>query len=58
MAIYESPNDAIYALSAVTAYAHWLERDPGAVPLLDTDEEAGRRLVNRVLSRERRVAVS
>ena len=53
MATYESPNDAIYALSAVTAYAHWLERDPGAVPLLDTDDEAGRRLVNRVLSRNR-----
>ena len=53
MAIYESPNDAIYALSAATAYAHWLERDPGAVPLLDTDEDAGHRVVNRVLSRER-----
>jgi acyl-CoA synthetase (NDP forming)/GNAT superfamily N-acetyltransferase len=54
MAIYDSPNDAIYALSAVTAYAHWLERDPGAVPLLDTDEDAGHRVVNRVLSRARR----
>jgi acyl-CoA synthetase (NDP forming)/GNAT superfamily N-acetyltransferase len=54
MAVYDSPNDAVYALSAVSAYAHWLDRDPGAVPLLDTDTDAGRRVVNRVLSRERR----
>ena len=51
MATYEAPGDAIDALSAVTAYAHWLERDPGAVPLLDTDEERARRLVNRMLFR-------
>ncbi len=57
MATYESANDAIYAVAAVTAYAHWLERDPGAVPLLDTDDEAGRRLVNRVLSRNRKGGV-
>ena len=54
MAIYETPGDAINALAAVTAYAHWLERDAGAVPLLDTDADAGRRIVNRVLSRGRR----
>ena len=28
------------------AYAHWRERDPGAVPLLEVDEVAARRLVN------------
>ncbi len=50
MATYEAPTDAIQALAAVTAYAHWLERDPGAVPLLDVDEDAGRRVVNRSLS--------
>jgi acyl-CoA synthetase (NDP forming)/GNAT superfamily N-acetyltransferase len=50
LATYETPSDAINALAAVTAYAHWLERDPGAVPLLDTDEQRGRRLVNQVLS--------
>ncbi len=54
MAVYETPGDAINALAAVTAYAHWLERDPGAVPLLDADADAGRRVVNRLLSRERR----
>ena len=35
------PADAIQALSALSAYAHWRDRDPGAVPLLDVD--CGRR---------------
>nr|WP_239580178.1 GNAT family N-acetyltransferase [Microlunatus panaciterrae] len=51
---YTSPADAIQALAAVTAYAHWRERDPGAVPLLDVDELAAKRVVNRVLSAEPR----
>ncbi len=50
--VFDSPGDAINALAAVTAYAHWRERDPGAVPLLETDPEAARRLVNRILARE------
>ena len=49
--VFDSPRDALTALSAVTAYAHWRERDPGAVPMLETDEPAARRLVNRVLGR-------
>jgi acyl-CoA synthetase (NDP forming)/GNAT superfamily N-acetyltransferase len=47
---FDAPTDAIQALSAVTAYAHWRERDPGAVPLLEVDEQAAKRIVNRVLS--------
>ncbi len=50
---FDSPADAIQALSALSAYAHWRERDPGAVPLLDVDELAAKRVVNRVLSRDR-----
>lgn len=51
---FDVPADAIQALAAVSAYAHWRERDPGAVPLLDVDEQAGQRLVNRVLAKEPR----
>jgi len=51
---FDAPTDAIQALSAVTAYAHWRERDPGAVPLLDVDEQAAKRIVNRVLARQAR----
>jgi acyl-CoA synthetase (NDP forming)/RimJ/RimL family protein N-acetyltransferase len=50
---FDSPADAVQALSALSAYAHWRERDPGAVPLLDVDELAAKRVVNRVLSRDR-----
>ena len=41
----------IHALSALSAYAHWRDRDPGAVPMLEVDEIAARRVVNRVLGR-------
>jgi acyl-CoA synthetase (NDP forming) len=51
---FDAPADAIQALSAVTAYAHWRERDPGAVPLLDVDEQSAKRIVNRVLGKEAR----
>ena len=47
---FDAAVDAIYALSALTAYAHWRDRDPGAVPLLEVDEVAARRVVNRVLA--------
>ncbi|HET9871401.1 MAG TPA: GNAT family N-acetyltransferase [Propionibacteriaceae bacterium] len=50
--IFDAPADAIHALSALTAYAHWRERDPGAVPLVEVDEVAAKRVVNRVLSAE------
>jgi acyl-CoA synthetase (NDP forming) len=52
--VFDSPVDPIRALSALTAYAHWRERDPGAVPLLEVDEEAARRLVNKILTPESR----
>lgn len=47
---FSGPADALQALAAVTAYAHWRQRDPGAVPLLEVDELAGKRVVNRVLA--------
>ncbi len=47
---FSSPGDAIRALGSITEYAGWLARDPGAVPLLDIDEQAAKRLVNRVLA--------
>ncbi len=49
---FDASVDAVHALSALTAYAHWRERDPGAVPLLDVDEVAARRLINIRLSAE------
>jgi acyl-CoA synthetase (NDP forming) len=47
---FDAPADAIQALAALTAYAHWRERDPGAVPLLDPDILRAKRVVHRVLS--------
>ena len=49
---FDSAVDAVYALSALSAYAHWRDRDPGAVPELDADEVAARRVVNHVLATE------
>ncbi len=46
---FDAHADAIQALSALTAYAHWRDRDPGAVPMLDIDEQAGKRVINRAL---------
>jgi acyl-CoA synthetase (NDP forming)/RimJ/RimL family protein N-acetyltransferase len=46
---FDGSVDAIQALSALTAYAAWRDRDPGAVPRLEIDIQAARRLVNRVL---------
>lgn len=47
---FDGSVDAIDALSALTAYARWRDRDPGAVPLLEVDTQAARRVVNRILS--------
>ena len=47
---FDAHADAIQALSALSAYAHWRDRDPGAVPLLEVDEHAVKRVVNRVLA--------
>ena len=38
---FDAAADAVHALSALTAYAHWRDRDPGAVPLLEVDEHGG-----------------
>ena len=50
---FDGPASAIHALNAVSAYAHWRQRDPGAVPMLDNDTDRARRLVNGVLTRQR-----
>jgi acyl-CoA synthetase (NDP forming) len=47
---FDAPADAIQALAALTAYAHWRERDPGAVPMIDPDILRAKRVVHRVLS--------
>ncbi len=47
---FDSPTDAIQALAALSAYAHWRDRDPGAVPLLEVDTQAAKRVVNQVLN--------
>jgi hypothetical protein len=48
--IFDTAVDAIHALSALSAYAHWLDRDPGAVPLLENvDPAAARVVVNKAL---------
>jgi acyl-CoA synthetase (NDP forming) len=47
---FDAHADAIQALSALSAYAHWRDRDPGAVPLLDVDEQTVKRVVNQVLA--------
>lgn len=46
---FDSPVDAVQALAAVTAYAHWRDRDPGAVPLLEVGTGSATRLINTVL---------
>ncbi|HEY9293364.1 MAG TPA: GNAT family N-acetyltransferase [Microlunatus sp.] len=49
--IFDAPVDAIRALAAVSAYSHWRERDPGAVPMLDgIDAAAAKRVINRALA--------
>ena len=49
---FDASADAIQALAALTAHAHWRDRDPGAVPLMEVDTDAAKRVVNRVLSAE------
>lgn len=47
---FRGQGDALQALAAVSAYARWRERDPGAVPMLETDPDAAHRVVNRALA--------
>jgi len=49
---FDGSVDAIQALSALTAYAEWRDRDHGAVPMLEVDTQAARRVVNRILSEQ------
>jgi acyl-CoA synthetase (NDP forming)/RimJ/RimL family protein N-acetyltransferase len=49
---FDSSVDAIQALASLTAYAQWCAQDPGAVPVLDVDSQAARRVVNRVLAQQ------
>jgi acyl-CoA synthetase (NDP forming)/GNAT superfamily N-acetyltransferase len=47
---FDASVDAVHALAAVTSYAHWRERDAGAVPLLEVDDAEARRMVNSWLA--------
>ena len=47
---FDGSVDAIQALSALTSYAEWRDRDLGAVPMLDVDTQAAKLVVNRVLA--------
>jgi acyl-CoA synthetase (NDP forming)/RimJ/RimL family protein N-acetyltransferase len=47
---FDGSVDAIQALSALTSYAEWCRRDPGAVPMVDVDTHAAKLLVNRILA--------
>ncbi|MGO1972836.1 MAG: GNAT family N-acetyltransferase [Propionibacteriaceae bacterium] len=48
--VFGGATDALQALNAVNAYAHWRARDPGAVPLLEHAESDARALVSQVLA--------
>jgi acyl-CoA synthetase (NDP forming)/RimJ/RimL family protein N-acetyltransferase len=43
---------AIQALSALTSYAEWRNRDAGAVPEVDVDTQTAKLLVNRILAEQ------
>jgi hypothetical protein len=47
---FDGSVDAIQALSALTRYAEWRNRDSGAVPKMDLDTQAAKLMVNRILS--------
>ena len=49
---FDGSVDAIQALASLTAYAKWCAQDPGAVPMLEVDTQAARRVVNRVLAQQ------
>ena len=49
---FDGSVDAIQALASLTAYAKWCAQDPGAVPILEVDTQAARRVVNRVLAQQ------
>jgi acyl-CoA synthetase (NDP forming)/RimJ/RimL family protein N-acetyltransferase len=47
---FDGSVDAIQALSALTSYAEWRNRDAGAVPNMEVDTQAAKLLVNRILA--------
>jgi acyl-CoA synthetase (NDP forming)/RimJ/RimL family protein N-acetyltransferase len=47
---FDGSVDAIQALSALTSYAEWRNRDAGAVPKMEVDTQAAKALVNRILA--------
>jgi acyl-CoA synthetase (NDP forming)/RimJ/RimL family protein N-acetyltransferase len=49
---FDGSVDAIQALSALTSYALWRDRDPGAVPMVEVDTQAAKLLVNRILAEQ------
>ena len=49
---FDGSVDAIQALAAITGYAEWRNRDAGAVPMLEVDTQAARRIVNRTLAEQ------
>ena len=49
---FDGSVDAIQALAAITGYAQWRNRDAGAVPMLEVDTQAARRIVNRTLAEQ------
>ncbi len=49
---FDGSVDAIQALSALTSYAEWRDRDPGAVPMVEVDTQAAKPVVNRILAEQ------
>jgi acyl-CoA synthetase (NDP forming) len=49
---FDGSVDAIQALSALTEYAQWRGRNPGAVPMVEVDTQAAKLVVNRVLAEQ------
>jgi acyl-CoA synthetase (NDP forming)/RimJ/RimL family protein N-acetyltransferase len=49
---FDGSVDAIQALAALTSYAEWRDRDPGAVPMVAVDTQAAKLVVNRVLAEQ------
>ena len=47
---FDGSVDAIQALSALTSYVQWRNRDAGAVPKMEVDTHAAKLLVNRILA--------
>jgi acyl-CoA synthetase (NDP forming)/RimJ/RimL family protein N-acetyltransferase len=49
---FDGSVDAMQALSALSNYAQWRDRDPGAVPMVDADTHEAKLIVNRILAEQ------